>query len=97
MDKKTASRRFRVRTPTAVIGVRGTDFSIEGKDNGDLVVSVIGGGIDIRPLGGENTLRLGAGHSALIPRKGAPRMLPAKKISVLVADWRRKSGVPVGR
>jgi hypothetical protein len=91
--KKTHSRRFRVRTPTAVTSVRGTDFVFEGKANGDMVVSVLSGGIDIRPLKGGKPLKLDAGQSGLIPKSGKPYRLPPKNVSSMAKDWQMKSGI----
>ncbi|MFA5139113.1 MAG: FecR domain-containing protein [Elusimicrobiota bacterium] len=80
--KTALTRRFRVRTPTAVASVRGTEFGVEVGDDGETHVGVFDeGSLGVRPdeegvsetmLGpGEETRVRLAGKSELVERDGA--------------------------
>lgn len=47
---RLTSKSYRLDTPVATIGVRGTDFSVELRHDGDLVVTVDDGAVEIRPI-----------------------------------------------
>ncbi len=76
---KRSAKSFRLRTPTAVIGIRGTDFSVVQRDChagqcknpslGAMEVSVASGAIDV--ANGAGQVRVGAGQTARIGNQGA--------------------------
>ncbi len=82
---KRSPRSFRLRTPTAVIGVRGTDFSVVQRDChagdcskpelGAMEVSVARGAVDVANKAGQ--VRINAGQTARIDNLGAKPMLVA--------------------
>ncbi|NOY87349.1 MAG: FecR domain-containing protein [Deltaproteobacteria bacterium] len=69
--------RFRVKTPVAVCGVRGTEFAVHTEPDGRTVVSVLEGNVEITSLNGGEPVILKAGqelvissdHRPLVPRK----------------------------
>lgn len=83
MIGKRSPKSFRLRTPTAVIGVRGTDFSVVQRDChagdcskpelGATEVSVAKGAVDVANQAGQ--VRINAGQTARIDNLGARPML----------------------
>lgn len=79
MMGKREPKSFRLRTPTAVVGIRGTDFKVMQRDcsvsdcqRADIdamEVSVISGAVDVVTSGGQ--LAVGAGQTAKIGQAGA--------------------------
>ena len=51
-------------TPVAVIGIRGTDFSVEVAANGATQVTVYSGAVSLAPRGGGSPATVNAGESA---------------------------------
>lgn len=61
-----------IRTPTALIGIRGTDFMVVVEDNGTTGVVVTEGEVEITPnIGGDVPVIVAAGSTALIGTNGA--------------------------
>lgn len=97
---KRSPRSFRLRTPTAVIGVRGTDFSVVQRDChagdcskpelGAMEVSVAKGAVDVANKAGQ--VRINAGQTARIDNLGAKPMLVAAPALVVP-----KRSVPMPR
>ncbi len=56
----------RIGTPTAVIGVRGTDFIVEVGQDGTTTVQVLEGVVVITPRGGGETASIPAGQTAQV-------------------------------
>lgn len=61
---------FEVRTPSAVAGVRGTEFSVEVLDDQTTIVTVYEGEVDITAQG--KTIRLRKGESGIVRPKSPP-------------------------
>lgn len=85
---KLANRRFRVRTPTAVAAVRGTEFTVESFGDKRTAVEVFGGLVSVRGALGDEAL-VGASQRVESPggrlnavqrfeARPDPRMPPAK-------------------
>ena len=64
---KLANRRFRVRTPTAVAAVRGTEFTVESFGDKKTAVEVFGGLVSVRGALGDEAL-VGASQRVESPR-----------------------------
>jgi hypothetical protein len=65
-----AGQRFTVRTPTAVAGIRGTDFLVSTEENGRTSVSVYEGAVDFRSIATGNQVIVGANQSAAVSATG---------------------------
>ena len=63
---------YELRTPTAVIGVRGTDFTIQVLKNGTTRVSVYAGVVTVRPRLGGRAKEVRASETATIGRAAGP-------------------------
>lgn len=71
-------RKFEVRTPTAILAVRGTDYSVHRTAEGD-VVKVYSGEVAVTPVAGGAEVLLQAGEQLTVPPQGAwpvPQPLP---------------------
>lgn len=62
--KMTNKDGFELRTPTAAIGIRGTDFKVSVAPNGTTTVSVLAGEVALSSLAGGGETNLSAGQSA---------------------------------
>jgi len=60
------SEAYAVLTPTATIGVRGTDFTVDVSDDGSTTVSVIDGIVSVSPRGGGDATSVSAGEVAAV-------------------------------
>lgn len=60
---KMSSQSYKIRTPSAVLGVRGTDFTVSVAENGATTVSVLTGSVEIAPINGSPTT-ISAGATA---------------------------------
>ena len=60
---KVKGNNFQVRSPTALIGARGTDFVVGVAASGATVVHVIEGSVEVTPLGGAPPQLLNAGQT----------------------------------
>lgn len=67
--KKKVGKKFEVRTPTAAIAVRGTDYSASVSAAGT-VVKVYSGEVAITPAAGGNDILLKAGEQLSVPVQG---------------------------
>lgn len=63
---------YQLRTPTAVIGVRGTDFTVQVLKNGTTRVSVYAGIVTVRPRIGGKAKEVRVPETATIGRAGGP-------------------------
>jgi len=100
---KLASRRFRVRSPTAVCSVRGTEFKIQSHFNGRTVIDLQSGLLDVTDKRGK-TFTLMPGQRLETDYMGAmgnPRSTKAKTTapaaSGLQAEARRELGLEMGK
>lgn len=66
---------FEVRTPSAIAGVRGTEFSVEVLNDQTTIVTVYEGEVDVTAQG--RTLRLRKGESSIIRPKSPPEINPS--------------------
>ena len=77
-----------VTTPSAVLAVRGTDFGVEVKKNGDTSVVVFEGSVEVRDPGGDGqVVRVQAGQWTRIRTGRAPSAPAAHALSA--GDWDR--------
>ena len=53
---RLSSQSYKVKTPTATIGVRGTDFVVQVDETGATTVSVLGGEVSMSSVGGDEAL-----------------------------------------
>ncbi|MCM2305274.1 MAG: FecR family protein [Elusimicrobia bacterium] len=93
---KLANRRFRVRTPTAVASVRGTEFTVESFGDKRTAVEVFGGMVAVRGalgdeaiVGASQRVDARAGRLDAVQRFEArpdPRMPPAKGVEAGPAE-----------
>lgn len=60
---------YKVQTPSAVIGVRGTDYLLEVNPAGDTRVAVIEGQVEITPLAGGQTVVVGPNTQAKVENR----------------------------
>lgn len=67
---KQWSGKFEVRTPTVVVAVRGTDFAVEVRPDGQRV-RVFDGEVAVTPVAGGEAVALSAGMQLDIPASGA--------------------------
>lgn len=65
---------FEVRTPSAIAGVRGTEFSVEVLEDQTTIVTVYEGEVDVTAQG--RTLRLRKGESGIVKPKSPPEINP---------------------
>lgn len=63
---------YEVRTPTAIIGVRGTDFTVQVAKNGATKVSVYAGAITVTPRTGGKAREIQPPETASIARANGP-------------------------
>lgn len=68
---KLSGRGVQLITPTAYIGVRGTDFTVFVAEDGATLVAVLQGNVDITPRGGGAPASAGPGQLASIAADGA--------------------------
>jgi len=61
---RMASRSYKIATPSATMGVRGTDFIVAVDDDGGTAVSVLSGGVSLTSTGGQ-TVDVDAGFTAV--------------------------------
>jgi hypothetical protein len=82
-----------ITTPSAVLAVRGTDFGVNVKKNGDTSVVVFEGTVAVRDLGGaQDVVQVQAGQSTRIRKGRAPSAPAAHGLSA--EDWNRGRRVP---
>jgi len=87
------SRRFKIRTPNASIGVRGTDYLIKADGQGNFEISVIEGIIDLVPDKTSETVTLKAGERALLTVSGGVDRLAHLTAEAIEEEWRKRNGV----
>jgi hypothetical protein len=63
---KLAKRGVKIATPVALIGIRGTDFTVSVADDGATEVAVAEGEVEITPLGGGAAANVTAGQVAAV-------------------------------
>lgn len=79
-------RRFSVKTPTAVLGVRGTAYTIEIKDLKTVEITVLKGAVEVRPIGGDSPLIVSEGYRVIAAKEG---ISPPQKIKIINKWWER--------
>jgi ferric-dicitrate binding protein FerR (iron transport regulator) len=67
--KAWANKKFAVRTPTAVLAVRGTEFIVTSRGD-KTTVQVLAGNVYVTPSGGKGAITLMAGESATVTPEG---------------------------
>ncbi|MEW6647089.1 MAG: FecR domain-containing protein [Pseudomonadota bacterium] len=75
----TRMKRMEVRTPTAVLAVRGTRFAVRQAPDGSTELLVLEGVVEATPADGGSAVMVGAGQRLLM-RQGEP-------LAVVVIDW----------
>lgn len=94
--------KFEISTPTAIVGVRGTKFSVHVKDGGDTVCSVSEGSVEMQN-DAESVLiheaeQVFVSHeTGDIPDMPSPMSDEEKKEWEPEKDWMDKDGIPEGR
>jgi hypothetical protein len=87
---KQWSKEFRVRTPAAVIGARGTEFAVATDAQGRTTLVVLDGVVEVRAGRATNALlEVGAGHSVALRPDGTADAVQAVDPSALDAWWKR--------
>lgn len=77
-----------VTTPSAVLAVRGTDYGVEVKKDGDTSVTVFEGTVEVWDVAGlGKRVRVRAGQQARIKKGGAPS--EPKNHGLTTGDWER--------
>jgi len=78
---KMASKSYAVRTPSAVLGVRGTDFIVSIDASGSTLVSVLTGTVEVTPISGSpslvsagSTAKTDGGQISITPTRGLPEI-----------------------
>ncbi|MGZ0188451.1 MAG: FecR family protein [Alphaproteobacteria bacterium] len=81
---RLASSSYKIKTPTATMGVRGTDFIVSDNESGETTVSVTDGTVDVAADGGESasvsagsTASTSAGSVSVGPSIGLPAIATA--------------------
>ena len=69
--KKTTSRRLTLRSTNTSLAVRGTDFSLDGLDNGDILVRLYSGELKLEALLTGKELLMTADQVVMVPADGA--------------------------
>jgi hypothetical protein len=99
-----AGARFEVKTPTAIAGVRGTEFIAQHDAAAEesLIVGIVDTTVvrGIVDLPGARPVALGPGQSTRIRRGSAPtaaRMMPAGQLRSLVGETTTKGGDTAGK
>ena len=75
---------YRLRTPVATVGVRGTDFVVLVASDGTSIISVLAGLVDVTPTGAP-TVTVAAGQAVVVSPDGtnsAPIIQPAVEIGL---------------
>jgi hypothetical protein len=82
---------FELRTPVALIGIRGTDFAVLVEPNGRTIVAVFDGVVVVTPRGGQPVL-VQAGQSIVVDPDGRSRLVAG----LVVADDPGLGPIPPG-
>jgi len=88
---KMASQSYKIRTPTAVLGVRGTDFIVSVEKNGNTTVSVLSGLVEIAPINGSPT-SISAGATATTDGTQVSASSMSSLPDIASADFGNSSG-----
>jgi hypothetical protein len=67
---KLAREAIKIKTPTALIGIRGTDVEVAVADDGSTDVHVNAGEVDVSPADGGDTVTVGPGQGASVGAGG---------------------------
>lgn len=71
--ERLGRRRYAVRTPTSVAGVRGTEFLLETTAEGDSALVVLRGEVEFGPAGKEQRISVHTGERAMLAADGSLR------------------------
>ena len=83
ISKSGPRNQFKVRTPSAVMGVRGTDFVVEASGkNKQTSLTLIRGAVTLQPEGIKSTKEIKTGETAVAEVKKAPETFQTSKIEL---------------
>ncbi len=88
---KLGNKRFQVRSTTAVISVRGTDFTVEAAADGQTVVKVYGGTVAVATPDGKQKANVAKGLALTAGAKGLAKT--AKITKAVGDDWYQQIGL----
>lgn len=78
VSKEGPRNKFTLRTKTATMGVRGTDFFIAERMDGETEITVVRGAVEVTPaVEGAKSVEVTTGNTATVTARGGP--LPATK------------------
>jgi hypothetical protein len=88
--QKIKERQFRLRTPTAVAAVRGTDFLADTDANGATTIKMLDGTVDVLDLDGKKTVQVKTGYQLTVDKNGT--IGTPKKIALTSRDnWYKEA------
>lgn len=80
-------RRYAVRTPTAIVGVRGTEFLLETSPDGGSSLTVLHGEVAFGAVGGDGGIAVRQGERATLAPDGTLRGPEAVELKKIAAWW----------
>ena len=80
-------RQWKIRTPKAVIGPRGTDFQIDVRPDGRATIIVMDGVVEIRHREGGKVVEVKAGQKAVITKDGEVRHISPVDLRTIDRWW----------
>lgn len=80
------NRRFSIKTPTAILGVRGTTYAIEIKDHKTVEIAVLNGEVEVSSIGGNKAVIVSEGYRVIVTREG---IFETQKIEIMEKWWEK--------
>jgi len=88
--EQTKARKFRVRSTTSVLSVRGTQFVVDAKQDGSMTVQVQKGSLDVTDLDGKNGKTVKAGYEITVNAAGIGQPVKTKSSD---SSWYDETGL----
>ena len=93
VHKLQADSVYTVRTPTAVAGVRGTEFQCEVAETGETEVFVLEGEVEVESTSGDGeSVSVGSGEKAKVKTSGSVAVVEVKNIEKRTTESAEKAG-----
>jgi len=86
---------FEIRPNSAVVGIKGTEFTIEAEDS-DIILKVLDGTVEFGNAGSDQVVRVGGGEYSIAQNEGGAPSVPAKFDLPGEKKWWGGSGCSAG-
>jgi ferric-dicitrate binding protein FerR (iron transport regulator) len=84
----------RIATPGALLAVRGTRYGVEVRGDGEALLAVFEGTVEVIPTAGDfPKVRVGPGQACLFGPRRAPRSAPMREMGMDEHSWGMRSGM----